>query len=56
MKRRKNGRPATIAAKCVRTMRRRLDQATVVNNTATASAQTIGHRTRLMGLAMINSG
>ena len=35
-------------------MRRRLDQATVVNDTATASAQTIGHRTRLMGLAMMN--
>ena len=54
MKRRKHGRRATIAAKAVRTMRRRVDQAKVAYDTTTASAQTIGHRTHLMGQAMMN--
>src|SRR4029453_2385211 len=54
MKRRTHGRRASIAAKSVRTMRRRLNQAKVGRDTATASAQTIGHRTRLIGLAMMN--
>jgi hypothetical protein len=54
MKRRKHGRRSTIAAKSVRTMRRRLDQVKVAQDTATASAQTIGHRSRLIGLAMMN--
>ena len=54
MKRRKHGRRATIAAKSVRIMRRRLDQVKVAQDTATASAQTIGHRSRLIGLAMMN--
>lgn len=54
MKRRKHGRRATIAAKSVRTMRRRLDQAKVAYDTTNASAQTIGHRTHLMGQAMMS--
>jgi len=54
MKRRKHGRRSTIAAKSVRTMRRKLDQVKVAQDTATASAQTIGHRSRLIGLAMMN--
>jgi hypothetical protein len=54
MKRRKNGRRTTIAAKSVRTMRRRLAQAKVAYDTTTASAQTIGHRSHLIGLAMMN--
>lgn len=54
MKRRNHGRRATTAAKAVRTMRRRVDQAKVAYDTTTASAQTIGHRTYMMGQAMMS--
>ena len=54
MKRRKRSRHPAVAATSVRAMRRRLDQAKVAYDTTTASAQTIGHRTHLMGQAMMN--
>jgi hypothetical protein len=48
MKRRKRSRHPAV------TMRRRLAQAKVAYDTTTASAQTIGHRTGLIGLAMMD--
>src|SRR5688572_22122134 len=54
MKSRKRSRRPAVAANSVRTMRRRLAQAKVAYDTTTASAQTIGHRTHLIGLAMMN--
>lgn len=54
MKGRKSSRKRAVAAKTVRTMRRRLAQAKVAYDTTTASAQTIGHRTSLIGRAMAN--
>jgi len=54
MKSRKRSRRPAVAANSVRTMRRRLAQAKVAYDTTTASAQTIGHRTHLMGQAMMN--
>ena len=54
MKGRKRSRRPVVAAKNVRTMRRRLSQAKAAYDTASASAETIGHRTNLMGLAMLS--
>jgi hypothetical protein len=54
MKRRKRSRPPAVAGNGARAMRRRLAQAKVAYDTTTASAQTIGHRTHLMGQAMMN--
>ena len=54
MKRRKRSRHPAAADKSIRAIRRRLAQAKVAYDTTTASAQTIGHRTHLMGQAMMN--
>jgi hypothetical protein len=54
MKRRKRSRHPVLGANSVRTMRRKMAQAQVAYDTTTASAQTIGHRSRLIGLAMMN--
>ena len=54
MKGRKRSSRQTVAAKTVRTMGRRLAQAKVAYDTTAASAQTIGHRTSLIGRAMTN--
>ena len=54
MRRRKSSRHPALGANSVRTMRRRVAQAQVAYETTTASAQTIGHRSRLIGLAMMN--
>jgi hypothetical protein len=54
MKNRKRSRRPVVAAKTARTTRRKLSQAKVAYDKTTALAQTIGHRTNLTGLAMIN--
>lgn len=56
MKRRKSSRQRAVAVKTVRTMGRRLAQAKVAYDTTAASAQTIGHRTSLIGRAMMTPG
>jgi hypothetical protein len=52
MKRRKRRKPSSPAAKATRTLRKKLARAKVAYDVTTASAETIGHRTAMIGRAM----